>query len=228
MTAAEFPVAIVGAGPVGLTAANLLGTYGVPCVLIEQSPGTSSHPRAQTIDDESMRTLQAIGCAERFQSLTLPALGSAYYDEHGEQLARIGPGPRNYGFSKRNYMLQQQLDALLKENLGEMESVTCRFGARLESFEADGEGVTLWISGGETLRCRYLLACDGGQSPIRKALGIEMRGWTYDQDWIVLDAVDDPDTEQISRFFCDPARPAVSIASPNGGRRYEFMLLPGE
>ncbi len=228
MTTAEYPVAIVGAGPVGLTTANLLGTYGVPCALIEQNAETSSHPRAQTIDDESMRTLQAIGCVERFQSLTLPALGSAYYDERGEQFARIGPGSKSYGFFKRNYMLQQQLDALLKEHLESFDCVTCRFGERLESFETHEDGATLHLSGGETLRCRYLVACDGGQSPIRKALGIQMQGWTYDQDWIVLDAIDDPDAEQISRFYCDPTRPTVSIASPNGGRRYEFMLLPGE
>jgi len=228
MSTTAYPVAIVGAGPVGLTVANLLGTYGVACVLIEQSPGTSTHPRAQTIDDESMRTLQAFGCAARFGELILPAAGSTYYDAQGEAFGQVGAGARNYGFFKRNYMLQQQLEALLVENLARHRAVTQRFGVRLDSFSLKDDRVALKLAGGETLHCRYLLACDGGQSPVRKALGIDMQGWTYDQDWIVLDAVDDPDTERVSRFICDPARPAVSIASPNGGRRYEFMLLPGE
>ncbi|MGB7305748.1 MAG: FAD-dependent monooxygenase [Burkholderiaceae bacterium] len=224
----DYPVAIIGAGPVGLTIANLLGTYGVACVLIEQSPGTSAHPRAQTIDDESMRTLQAFGCAQKFMPLVRPANGSDYYDENGERFAHVGPGPKNYGFSKRSYMLQQELDKILLENLTGLPSVTRRFNSKLLSFDIDDSGVNLQLNGGESLRCQYLLACDGGQSSIRKALGIAMKGWTYEQDWIVLDAVDDPDTDTVSRFFCDQARPMVSIASPNNGRRYEFMLLPGE
>jgi len=224
----HYPVAIVGAGPVGLTVANLLALYGVRSVLIEQSPATSTHPRAQTIDDESMRTLQTFGCAACFEPALLPAQGSNYYDEHGECFIRVGTGPRNYGFYKRNYMLQQQLDALLLANLESAASIERLFNARLEGFAKDESGISLLLDNDRKLRCDYLVACDGGQSSIRKALGIAMKGWTYEQDWIVLDAIDDPDTEAVSRFFCDPVRPAVSIASPNGGRRYEFMLLPGE
>ena len=60
---AHFPVAIVGAGPTGLTLANLLGVYGVSCVLIERNAATVHEPRAVSIDDESLRTMQAAGLA---------------------------------------------------------------------------------------------------------------------------------------------------------------------
>lgn len=228
MRTEHFPVAIVGAGPVGLTVANLLAQYGVHAILIEKTPGTSLHPRAQTIDDESLRTLQTFGCAARFEPSLRPAQGSNYYDENGECFAQVGAGPKNFGFFKRNYMLQQQLDALLLTNLDSAPCIEQAFNTRLEEFSSDESGVELVLSDKRRVRCDYLVACDGGQSGIRKSLGIAMQGWTYEQDWIVLDAVDDPDTETISRFYCDPVRPAVSIASPNHGRRYEFMLLPGE
>jgi len=224
----HYPVAIIGAGPVGLTVANLLGQYGVSAILIEKTPGTSLHPRAQTIDDESMRTLQTFGCAARFQPLVRPAQGSNYYDENGQCFAQIGAGPKTFGFYKRNYMLQQELDALLLTNLDSAPCIVQAFDTRLVQFSHDESGVDLALSDDRRVHCDYLIACDGGQSDIRKSLGIKLGGWTYEQDWIVLDAVDDPDKETISRFYCDPARPAVSIASPNGGRRYEFMLLPGE
>ena len=56
-------VLIVGAGPAGLTLANLLGTEGVETVLVERNPGCVPEPRAVALDGESMRTLQAAGLA---------------------------------------------------------------------------------------------------------------------------------------------------------------------
>ena len=56
----HFPVVIAGAGPTGLTLANLLGVYGIRCLLIERNAATVHEPRAVSIDDESLRTMQAI------------------------------------------------------------------------------------------------------------------------------------------------------------------------
>ena len=52
-------VAIVGAGPTGLTLANLLGRYGIETVLLERNPSTVHEPRAVSIDDEALRVLEA-------------------------------------------------------------------------------------------------------------------------------------------------------------------------
>jgi 2-polyprenyl-6-methoxyphenol hydroxylase-like FAD-dependent oxidoreductase len=57
-------VAIAGAGPVGLTLANLLGAAGLSVVIVERNPGTVPEPRAIAIDGESLRTLQATGLAD--------------------------------------------------------------------------------------------------------------------------------------------------------------------
>ena len=53
------PVLVIGAGPVGLAAANLLAARGVPVVLVERNPTTSDEAKAISLDDESLRTLQA-------------------------------------------------------------------------------------------------------------------------------------------------------------------------
>lgn len=228
----DYDVAIIGAGPVGLTCANLLGASGIRCLLVEQNTATPDHPRAQTLDDESLRTLQSFGLGEYFLEKTLTADGSEYYDDEGKVFARVGPGSENYGFPKRNYMLQQQLDETLLRNLGNYPAVTALFATQLTHFEQQQDCVRLDLLPMHekpfSATAAYMLACDGGRSSVRQALGINMTGRTYEQDWIVLDAIDDPDRSPVSRFFCNPARPGVSIASPNGGRRYEFMLLPGE
>ena len=58
------PVLVVGAGPTGLLSANLLGTYGVETLLVERNATTSDLPKAILIDDEGLRTLQAVGLAD--------------------------------------------------------------------------------------------------------------------------------------------------------------------
>lgn len=228
MTTSHYSVAVVGAGPIGMTVAALLGHYGVDCVLLEKNAQICQHPRAQTIDDESLRTLQTLNLAEPFLATTREAEGSHYYNANGECFAKVGPGPRNFGYAKRNYMLQQKLDAILYAYLLQNEKVTVRLSSKVTDLAQDGSVVKLTVNDDEIITADYVLACDGGQSPIRNALGIELDGWTYRQDWIVLDALNDPDTEGVSRFFCNPSRPGVSIASPENGRRYEFMVMPGE
>ena len=64
---AHYPVVIAGGGPTGLTLANLLGMYGVECLLIERHAATVHEPRAVSIDDESLRTMQAAGIGDRKQ-----------------------------------------------------------------------------------------------------------------------------------------------------------------
>jgi 2-polyprenyl-6-methoxyphenol hydroxylase-like FAD-dependent oxidoreductase len=74
---------------------------------------------------------------------------------------------------------QYTLEPLLKSVAESLPSVTVRFGTEFLSFEQDAEGVTATVrSGGrtETIRAAYLAGCDGGASPVRKQLGIKLRG----------------------------------------------------
>jgi len=70
----HYPVAIVGGGPTGLTLANLLGVYGVECLVLERNAATVHEPRAVSIDDESLRTMQASGIVDEVMSQTGAAL----------------------------------------------------------------------------------------------------------------------------------------------------------
>ena len=125
---------VVGAGPVGLVAANLLGSYGVPCLVLERRRTASELPRAILVDDESLRTLQAVGLDAAFRQLITQGRGARYYDERGEPFAEVGPGPRNYGFPKRSHFFQPDLEALLLGALRE------RYQDQLGSAAAFGHG----------------------------------------------------------------------------------------
>ena len=69
---AEIDVAIIGGGPVGLTAANMLGHLGVPCALFERNPSTSFHPRGHVVNTRTMEILRGLGLEAAVNDAALP------------------------------------------------------------------------------------------------------------------------------------------------------------
>lgn len=74
----------------------------------------------------------------------------------------------------------------------------------------------------------YLVACDGGRSPVRKQLGIEMVGSSFSSRWLVVDTDQDDDPFWQTRVYCDARRPVVEVPGPHRTRRFEFLLKPDE
>ncbi len=134
MPGAHFPVAIVGAGPTGLTLANLLGVYGVACVLVERNAATVHEPRAVSIDDESLRTMQAAGLVDEVMAETVHGYGAHYYSARGRAFARVQPTEQPYGFPRRNAFRQPILEAQLHRALSRFAHVTTLFEHELMSF----------------------------------------------------------------------------------------------
>lgn len=229
---ADSPVVIIGAGPCGLTTGLLLAEYGVRSVVLEALPAPLDIPRAIILDDEGARTLQCFGADETYVSKTLQADGAAYIDDEGAVFGRVGAGTETYGFPKRHFISQPELEAALHEKVAQTALCDVFFDSEMVDFTQSVAGVTVSLTTPEgaqhRINTQYMIAADGGRSPVRERLGIAMSGSTYAQDWIVIDTANDPDQVRYSKFFCSVARPHVAVPAPNGGKRYEFMLLPGE
>jgi 3-(3-hydroxy-phenyl)propionate hydroxylase len=229
----ETDVIVVGAGPVGLALANLLGSYGIGVELIERRETTGLEPRAVLMDDESLRCVQAVGLHEPILANTLSGYGAGYYSQAGGRcFARVEPGPERLGFPARNRFHQPDLERVLQQGLDRFPSVTRRFSTELLSFSQDGAGVAARLishDGERQVRARYLVGCDGAASAVRESLGVRLEGETFAQRWLILDLVEagQPPLDHTA-FICDPRRPAVIVPGPNGRRRFEFMLRPGE
>ncbi|CAN7500468.1 bifunctional 3-(3-hydroxy-phenyl)propionate/3-hydroxycinnamic acid hydroxylase [Polaromonas sp. LjRoot131] len=228
------PVVIVGAGPTGLMLANLLGMQGVEVLVIERNTSTVGEPRAVTIDDESLRTVQATGLITEVLPHVVQGYGVHYYSWRNKVFARIEPQAMEHGFPKRNAFRQQVLVGQLRDGLQRFAGSAIWFGHELVKFHDDGEngnGVQLELRhGGETkhIRCDWLVACDGGRSGVREQLGIQLTGSTYDEKWLIVDLLERNSAFRHTRTYCDPARPAIRLPGPDGTLRYEFMLHEGE
>jgi len=220
-------VLIVGAGPTGLVAANHIAFAGKSVLIVDRNPAPLNLPRAISIDDEGCRTIAAAGLADLLQAILRPGAGSRYVDERGGIVGEVGPGPVEYGWPRRNNFHQPELEHVLRAGLERFSHATLIDGADMTGFEQFPGGITAMVAG-TPVQAAVMIAAEGARSQTRDALGIDMPGEAYPQDWIVMDLHRDADQEPVSKFFCDPARPWVSIPTTFGGRRYEFMLLPGE
>jgi len=238
----RFAVVIVGAGPVGLAAANLLGMAGIKTLVLERNAEVYAFPRAIALDDEGLRVCQSLDLMnEVLAHVRLDV--KAHYVAEGRFLARAEPTGRRNGFPLISTFHQPTFERTLLRGLERFTCVKVLFQHEMLAFKQDNERVCISVrtpDGSVTeMQCAYLLACDGGKSGIRRALDIAMRPpllRTIDrvravgagQRWLVVDCEGDSEPSDTIIFFCNPERPAVSVPGPDRQRRWEFMLLPGE
>lgn len=225
-------VAILGAGPVGLTLANYLSKQGVQVTVIEQLDQLIDYPRAIGIDDEALRTIQSLGLVEQVLPHTTPNHAMRFLTPKGHCFADIQPLTREFGFSRRNAFIQPQVDNVLLQGLKQYPQTQVLFSRQLAEFSQDAQSVTLKMQNkqgqNEVVKAKYLIACDGGNSVVRRTLNIGFDGKTAPNQWIVIDIENDPLATPHIYLCCDPVRPYVSAALPHGIRRFEFMVMPGE
>ncbi|EJM34480.1 2-polyprenyl-6-methoxyphenol hydroxylase-like oxidoreductase [Pseudomonas sp. GM33] len=221
-------VIIIGAGPVGLTLANLLGLYGVRTVVIERNATLEPEPRAVTLDDESLRTFQNAGLINSVLKDVVMGYGVQYFDWNGKPFASIQPTRQEYGYPKRNAFRQPALVSTLAEGLKRFVNVEVLFGHECISIDQSAEAThcTVITPTGEThvLNGKWLVACDGGRSKVRDLCNIPMKGESYSERWLIVDLCERTVPLRHTRTYCDPRRPAIRLPGPSGIVRYEFML----
>jgi 3-(3-hydroxy-phenyl)propionate hydroxylase len=228
----DFDVAVVGAGPTGLTLSNLLGRMGVRVLLVERNERTVDEPRAVSIDDESMRTMQAAGIGGEVEAITARGYGSIYRGPDGSPFAMVMPDTREYGFDKRNAFQQPELEALLRAALGRFPNVDVRFGTEFKGFDQRPDRVRIRLRRADgtekEFSTAYLVGCDGARSFVRKTLGIRLEGGTFEEPWLIVDLAKTANKCRHTEVFCNAERSCITLPGPGGIRRYEFLLHKNE
>lgn len=185
-------VLIVGGGPVGLTLALLLDRCGVDVAVIERetSPVTQSraiwvHSRTLEIWDAIGMTALALAEGRTVQGIEMHRDGhfraALPYDGGG-----ISPHPHGL-------MLEQSRTQTLLLSLIAKTGIRFMWGTELVGLSEEGSGVLARLVDGRgdssTIEARYVVGADGGGSTVRKLIGVDLEGGTYDSSFFLVDAI---------------------------------------
>lgn len=234
MDTTNLPVAVIGAGPIGLITALGLVSHGVPVVVFEAGDDLSGETRAGTI---LTRTLEVL---DRYDALGPVLAASLRIDEIGELDRATGTSTGSVFTSaladetRFPFVInipQHELEPVLADVLEQRAPGALRLKHRLVDFEQHPGGVTLRFDGAEEFEAAYVLGCDGGRSTVRELLGVEVGGHTLEQRYMLVDLVCDLDVGNprdypYLAYFGDREEWMVLVRQPHCWR-FVFPLAPG-
>src|SRR5215468_5713812 len=219
-------VAVVGAGPTGLAMAVRLAQLGVAHVVVDANAGATRESRATLVHAATLEILDELDVADE-----LIAAGRRVnrigFSDRGRVIARIGLTgvPSRYRFALG--VPQSTTEQLLVGRLAALGGMVRReYRAEQVTPAPDGYLVTgAGPAGGGTtqfeIRARYVAGCDGAHSVVRSSAGLEFRGETYPQQFVLADAklraAPGPDDE--AQIFTSPLGVVVTGRLPSGNHR---------
>jgi 2-polyprenyl-6-methoxyphenol hydroxylase-like FAD-dependent oxidoreductase len=232
-------VAIVGAGPVGMLLALLLGRRGWRVEVLERQATAFGRPRAVHLDHEAARILQNAGLMDDLAAQTEVMDSYLWRNADGAPLLWLDGTPEVpavSGWPASTMFHQPDLERLLAEAVGRQPSVQVRTGH-------DVRGVVLGEGAGSVcvqaegpggaqvqVRARWVIGCDGADSRIRGLAGLDVTDLDYQAEWLIVDVIpaEPARWSPLNVQVCDPARPTTAVSGGPGRRRFEFMRLPGD
>lgn len=232
------PVAIIGAGPTGVTAATLLAQYGVETLVLDRWPTVYPQPRAVHMDDEVCRIVARLGIADEFAAISRPALGLRLLDPTLDVLAEFqrDPGVSTHGFPQANMFDQPEFEELLRANLERYPCARIVGDVEVTDIAEDRHGPVHITAVGRvdgrqhTVTADYVLGCDGANSLVRNRIGASMRDMNFEQRWLVVDVETSADLRQWEGVhqLCDPHRAGTYMRIGDTRYRWEFRLHQDE
>jgi putative polyketide hydroxylase len=228
-------ILICGAGPVGLTTSILLSRFGIKHILVEKRPNISTLPRARGITSRTVEIWAQFGLYDELTRLSLPADWCTRFIYADTMTGRlIGEMPSNsmapgsvaawtaYDF---RCCAQDEIDSMLWRHAASYPQCEIRFGTEIVNHSQDADGVTVEVRSHDngdsySIRANWLIAADGGSSPLREHAGIKSAG-----AFNLKSYVNNHFTADLSRFT--RGREAALIWTLGKGTEGVFQPLDG-
>lgn len=227
----EDSVVIVGAGPVGLTAACELLRRGVPCRVVDQAAGPSQFSKAFAVHARTLEVLDGIGVADALleRGIKVPAM---HFYAHTKRVMSVDFGDLETRYPFVLSVPQSDTESVLRERLsrlgGEVEQ-----GVTLTALIHREHGVDASVRHAdgreETTRAIWVIGADGAHSTTRRLLGIGWQGAAYDIDFLVADGQLDsgPEGRDGHTYITDNGY-VMLFPLPNGAHRVVVDVSPSE
>jgi 2-polyprenyl-6-methoxyphenol hydroxylase-like FAD-dependent oxidoreductase len=229
-------VLIAGAGPVGLVAAANLVRGGVPVTVLEAGADLSTESRASTFHPPTLDMLDQLGAARALIAQGLIAPRFQYRTKLDGVLGKFDFAAIA-DLTHHPYRVQceqSKLTRILYHQLRGMAQFELQFDAEVKDVTQHRTGVEIAVARkGQTERRsgRWLIGADGARSDVRRALGIEFPGFTWQERFLVVSTPFDfrtviPDLDAVS-YVADPERWHFLLQIP-GLCRVMFPIRPEE
>lgn len=220
------PVAVVGAGPVGLITALGLTHYGVPVAVFEEDDRLSLDTKAGTVLTRTLEVLHRYGALPEVlrASLRIDEIGEIDRVTNEPTLSvRTGELIEDTRFPFVINIPQHHLEPVLRGSFEAREQGMLHMAHRLTTFKQHDDHVELTFDtpdGERHVKARYLLACDGGRSQVREQLGITVEGHTLDERYMLVDLKADLDIANprdypYLAYFSDPSEWMILVRQPH-------------
>lgn len=228
-------VAVVGAGPVGLTLAGRLAQMGVQVVLLEQHPQhTGEGSKALCMQRETLEIWARLGIGEQVAQRGVQwNLGRTYFRDRELFQVRLPSSSRDH-FPAFVNINQTEVEEMLLGRVGELPGVELRWGHRVAGISQDADGVSLRCEtpGGEArMRVAYVVGADGAHSGVRHAMGIGFPGHSFPDLFLICDIQARLPFPRERRFFFDPpwnpGRQVLIHPQPDDTWRIDWQVSPG-
>jgi 3-(3-hydroxy-phenyl)propionate hydroxylase len=187
----DAPVAIVGAGPVGLTLAIDLALRGVKCVVLDDNNVVSVGSRAICWAKRTLEIFDRLGVGERMLAEGVTwTVGRLF---HGvEEVYSFDLLPeQGHKYPAFINLQQYRVEQYLVERCRDFpDLIELRFLNTVVGHAETGDGISVDVEtpdGSYRLEADYLVACDGANSPTRRRMGLEFAGQSFEEQFLIAD-----------------------------------------
>lgn len=234
VVAQRYPVAIVGAGPVGLSAAIDCALRGIKCVVLDDNDVVSLGSRAICWSKRTLEIFDRLGVADRMLEKGVTwQVGRLFYREREVWSFDLLPEP---GHKMPAFINLQQyyVEQFLAERAAEFpDLIDLRWKNRATGVEQRDDGVYAKIEtpdGEYTLEADWLIACDGARSPIRAMMGLDFVGKVFEERFLIADVELREEFPSERWFWFEPpfhsGRSALLHKQPDNIYRIDLQLGP--
>lgn len=226
-------VVIVGNGPVGQTAALLLGRWGVRTVLLDRRPHRdAAGSRAICQHRDVLDVWAAVGAGRQIADEGVTWTTARTFHRERELFSYLLPDAGRSPFPPFVNLSQARTEEILDERLAAEALVETRWGCDVTGIDQDGSGVAVRCADGSVVRAAYALVCAGARAEaLRAGLGVTFEGRSFDDRFLICDIrADLPGWAAERRFWFDPVwnpgRQVLIHPCPDSTFRIDWQVPP--